>query len=885
MLRKVLPMTLVLLLVGVTAGSLAQQVAPAELRAADNLWDNGDYIAAMNAYIKLLNSTNGDQYFDAIALQTGELFVSEELTSDGRNPRMSLDGRFIAYEIGPAKSTVTRIQRMAGKHETVVDIPGTGVAFSRNGTNVAFVKTSPSDEWTKAQEALDKAPETGAERAFAQATVSRLQARLGRIVVRNLETQRETELQTGSLLKSTLAFAADNETVYFVGAAENDTRRNDIYAATATAQPVVLTDADGFKTAPVVGASGKAMLISIGNQTPFPVPQPPAPAGADDGARGGRGGGGGGAPAGGGGRGGPGGPAARFGLVDIATHTITTVTGSAPVFSDDGNAIAYLNTVDRDNTIMTMPIGGTATPVVKTAERLAAPSFSPDGKKITYQKMWRDDFEIYVVNTDGKEEMRVTHEIQHDAVPRFITNNRILAVIGEPRHRRSYVYDLPSLKKTRVFHNNTIRTIAPEYTWQTTPDGSKVLISAERDGDTITADRGVYLVDLNRKITRPELTDRIQRNITSESVLHEFADKIYQPMASNVQKIVNEVSQHKVFEHEKALVGFDSKHISQPGNRKAIEYLTAQYKSFGYDPQQQWFEPRGALVPDGKSANIVSRLVGTENPDLIYVVSSHFDSVAAGPGADDNTSGTSALLEAARVMYGHPLAATIVFASFTGEEAGLLGSREFARVAKEGKWNIVGALNNDTVGWSDNGRMDNTIRYSNAAIRDIQHSAAMLFTRLITYDAHYYKSTDAAALFDAFGDIIGGIGSYPVLGSPHYHTANDLLDTINFQQVAETSKTTVATLMYLASTPSPVKNLKLARNQNGSYDVTWDASPEKSVRSYLVTFGGLKGERREVRANTPKATITGAKAGDVVMVKAINTRGIQGWDWTRVTIE
>ena len=41
---------------------------------------------------------------------------------------------------------------------------------------------------------------------------------------------------------------------------------------------------------------------------------------------------------------------------------------------------------------------------------------------------------------------------------------------------------------------------------------------------------------------------------------------------------------------------------------------------------------------------------------------------------------------------------------------------------------IVGALNNDMIGFTSDQRLDNTIRYSNAGIRDVQHAAAMGFT-------------------------------------------------------------------------------------------------------------------------------------------------------------
>jgi hypothetical protein len=336
--------------------------------------------------------------------------------------------------------------------------------------------------------------------------------------------------------------------------------------------------------------------------------------------------------------------------------------------------------------------------------------------------------------------------------------------------------------------------------------------------------------------------------------------------------VISEVSTSAIYSYEQSLTSLGSRHITQPGNRKASEWLFEEFKSLGYEPEYQWFEPRGAL--DGKSANVIARLKGTENPDLIYTISSHYDSVVAGPGADDDASGIAALLDAARVLAGHPQPATIIFCAFTGEESGDLGSREFARVAKEGKWKVVGGLNNDMVGWSNDNRLDNTIRYSNSGIRDIQHAAAMNFTRLITYDAHWYKGTDAAALFDAFGDIMGGMGGYPVLGTPHYHTATDVLDTLNFEQIAESSKMTIASIMYLSSAPSPVKDLQI----KGS-EVSWTASLEKGITAYVVSHAG-----REQKVTATHANISGLKAGDTLMVRAVNSRGLQGWDWARATV-
>ena len=249
-------------------------------------------------------------------------------------------------------------------------------------------------------------------------------------------------------------------------------------------------------------------------------------------------------------------------------------------------------------------------------------------------------------------------------------------MIGEARHRRSYLYEaIPGVdgspstfRRTRLFHNNTVRTIAPEYNWVAAGDGSKLLVVAERDGDTVSPERGVYLMDLSARVSVADLKSRVAGNLAAERALRDTGKRLFAPIAADVVKVTKEISAGRAYAHEKALFDFDSKHISQPGNRLAGEYLHHAYSSFGYSPEYQWFSPRNAL--GGRTANVIATLKGTVNPELVYVVSSHYDSVAIGPGADDDTSGTAALLETARALAGHPMPATIIFASFTGEEAG-----------------------------------------------------------------------------------------------------------------------------------------------------------------------------------------------------------------------
>ncbi|HMX29053.1 MAG TPA: hypothetical protein PKC13_25935, partial [Blastocatellia bacterium] len=592
--RKLIVLIVALVLLPVVGGK-GQGIGSAELRAANDAWNNGKYSDALREYLRLLNSPAGDQVVESIARQTGEVFHTDELTADGRTPRLSPDGSLVIYETGSAPNIVTRLVAVAGNHLVVAEVPAVSVAVSPSGKKAAYLKVSPNDELKKAQAIVDDPATTFATRLAATQNVNWLQAKLGVIVVRDLATRQETELPTGNLLKSSLVFGADNETIYFVGAREGETNRNDIYAVKPASQPVVMTEADGFKTAPVVGASGKTLLVTIPLTNPFPPLRKLESGNADtQGQR----------PQGGGGGGGPQAAATKFGLVDLSTRKMTAVNGTAFTLSADGSAVTYLTRSPQENALYVLPIGGEPVAVLKTADRLDTPAFSPDGQQLVYSRMTKDDWELFVIGRDGKIETRLTREIQHDILPRFLTKDRLIGMIGEPRHRRAYLYDLATNTRTQLFHNNTVRTISPEYVWTPTPDGEKVLIQADRDGNTVSPERGVYLVNLDRKVTKAELIARLEKQLASETALAGEGRRVFAPIAADVRKALEQASVNRIYEHEKNLFDFDSKHISRPGNKLAIEYLTSAYKSFGYEPEQQWFELRQAL--GGKTANVVA---------------------------------------------------------------------------------------------------------------------------------------------------------------------------------------------------------------------------------------------------------------------------------------
>ncbi len=820
-----------LLLLAAVAAPLAAQgdLHARRLVDAERQWRAGRYDSALVALGSLLREPQAESLLPRIAELTGEPFRSIEVAQDARNPRWAPDGRRLVYEAGTGEALRSYVVEIGDSVTALASVGGHRAVFARDGRSLAYLTFGS-----------EGAPPAVRRRPL-------------------IDRSAEVTLPTAGLIVRELAFGADGTTLFGLAGRPGDPAMQVVAWRRGGSAPETLTQSDSAKAGLIV--AGERHLVY--------------------GVRAG-------ATVGGGGRGGgnvPGG-GASFEILDLLDGTTRRIAGRNVAVARDGAALTYLSGTGPVSVMrLALHPGAQPTTLWTTTLPVASPAISPSGSRVAFQMMPREDWEVYVVGGADSAPRRVTREIQHDLLPAFLTDDRLIAKIGESRHRRVHAYDLVTGTRTRLFHNNSVRTIAPEYEWVADDRGERVLIVAERDGDTVTPHRHLYLTDLTRPVSRAVLVSRVDSALHAERALAAFAAAAYAPIDTAVSAAVADVSVERVFGYARDLFAFDSKHITQPGNLKAREYLKATYESFGL---KATFEPftanQGVNRPGVETANVLAVLPGTTNPELVYVISSHFDSRAEGPGADDNTSGTSVLLETARVLAARPQAATIVFASLTGEESGLLGGRHFVRMAKEGGVRIAAVLNNDMVGWKNDERLDNTIRYSNPGIKDLQHAAALQYSQLITYDAFYYKSTDAQAFYDGYGDIVGGIGSYPVLGNPHYHQPHDVLETIDQQLVAEVARTTVASIMMLASSPSRLTELSATRSGT---DVTlrWSASPERDVTAYVVEVSPPNGGAvQSLRVPGPSATVPNVAAGSTVAVKAVNARGLMGWDWARTVV-
>jgi hypothetical protein len=187
-----------------------------------------------------------------------------------------------------------------------------------------------------------------------------------------------------------------------------------------------------------------------------------------------------------------------------------------------------------------------------------------------------------------------------------------------------------------------------------------------------------------------------------------------------IAAMVKEVSAKNIEATIRKLVSFGTRNTLSDQNDPnrgvgaARDWIYAEFQRYSnacggcLDVQKQAFlQPKANRVPEPTTlTNVFAVLKGTTDPERVYVVSGHYDSMCSSPtdpkcdapGANDDASGSAVSLELARVMSKRKFDATIVFMTVPGEEQGLLGSTHFAEQAKLTKMNIEAMFTNDIVG-------------------------------------------------------------------------------------------------------------------------------------------------------------------------------------------
>ena len=369
-----------------------------------------------------------------------------------------------------------------------------------------------------------------------------------------------------------------------------------------------------------------------------------------------------------------------------------------------------------------------------------------------------------------------------------------------------------------------------------------------------------------------------------------------------ISNIVREIDARNIEATIRKLVSFGTRNtLSEQNDPKrgigaARDWLYAEFSKAAeasngrMTVEKQSFEqPKAARVPEPTIlTNVVATLKGSqpEATDRIYVVSGHYDSMCNSPtdakcdapGANDDASGTAAVLEMARVMAKYEFDATIVFMVVPGEEQGLLGSTHFAEQAKQKNWNVDAMFTNDIVGNSlgGNGVRDREhVRVFSEGVPSNETPAEATTRRSVGGEndsssrqlARFIKETGDAFVpqfkvmmiyrrdrYGRGGDHIPFLErGYPAVRFTevneefrHQHQNvrvengvqfGDLPEFVDFGYIANVARVNAASLAALAWAPGRPKGVTIvAQRLSNDTELRWDANKEPDLAGYEIVW-------------------------------------------------
>jgi hypothetical protein len=245
---------------------------------------------------------------------------------------------------------------------------------------------------------------------------------------------------------------------------------------------------------------------------------------------------------------------------------------------------------------------------------------------------------------------------------------------------------------------------------------------------------------------------------------------------------------------------------------RAVEYAQQYFEKLGLKIGRV---PFSLFCRAGLSHNLEAILPGTESQQSV-LITAHLDSTTFGissggkaPGADDNASGSAAVLEAARILSQYKFKHTIRFVLFTGEEQGLIGSRAYAgKLASEGV-PILGVFNMDMIGYDSDsdgafevhaGTRDNSVRIAELLVQTLQRYEIKLAPEVLEVgatnrsDHASFWSRGYPAVLVIEDSEYGETNDF----NPYYHTAADTLDKLDLSYARRIAQAVIGAAAQLA---------------------------------------------------------------------------------------
>jgi hypothetical protein len=273
-------------------------------------------------------------------------------------------------------------------------------------------------------------------------------------------------------------------------------------------------------------------------------------------------------------------------------------------------------------------------------------------------------------------------------------------------------------------------------------------------------------------------------------------------MNLDITELLQQVDESLILGYLENLTSFGPRLTGTPSCDQSAHYIYETFQDMGLDVRYHNYTDDTV-----SGSNVEATLNGTDSSN-IFIICGHYDTVAAGPGADDDGSGVAAVLAAAEIMKNYEFYHTIRFVAFSGEEQGLIGSYHYVEDAYNNNDTIIAVLNADMIGFAplpSDGTKGKI--FENAAsewIVSFTQGISQIYAEYIGIELtpqgetwgsdHYY--------FWEFG--YDAVFYHEENFNDYYHSANDTIVNMNLNYSARFTRLILATLAEMALQPRPV---------------------------------------------------------------------------------
>jgi hypothetical protein len=357
----------------------------------------------------------------------------------------------------------------------------------------------------------------------------------------------------------------------------------------------------------------------------------------------------------------------------------------------------------------------------------------------------------------------------------------------------------------------------------------------------------------------------------------------YHPVTRDptIQDIVDLVDPDTILAIVQRLQDFKSRYSTYDSCFAAGNWIQNKFTSYGVD--SVFFQ----YHTGGHAPNVVAVKRGVLYPDSIYtVICGHYDAITyygqhIAPGADDNASGTAAVIEAARVTKDYQFEYSIRYIAFSGEEFGLYGSEYYAYHAYVDGDSIRGVFNGDMIGYvnAQPESVEVIGKTSNPScdwLADFFIAAADTYTTVLTRKrlTNNWIPSDNQSFLDYGYPALLEIEDSPVT-NPHYHDPSDTIGAgyNNNDFCTEVAKAEIAAISIMAvpyvtgikeeiSTITPFVLSVMPTMGSTHFTITAGPSAKSDI---LITIHDISGRQVARYANSHTVVWHGTKSDGTVV--------------------